>query len=89
MNTFKSATSVGATQAFVIMEVLYFVSMMIGALAIRVPAEGWKMAAAAGFVGLICLFNMGALRQAVGVLTLKSGHQTPRRRRGCFHSRRR
>ncbi|MDE2599514.1 MAG: OFA family MFS transporter [Rhodocyclaceae bacterium] len=44
MDMFKSATSVGVTQTFVVMGVLYFISMMIGALAIRVPAEGWKPA---------------------------------------------
>ena len=44
MDTFKSATSVGVAQTFVVMGVLYFISMMIGALAIRVPQEGWKPA---------------------------------------------
>ncbi len=36
MNTFKSATSVGVTQTFLVMGVGYFISMTIGSLAIRV-----------------------------------------------------
>ena len=42
MNTFKSATSVGVIESFVVMGVLYFVSMLIGAFTIRIPAEGWQ-----------------------------------------------
>ncbi|HTJ97476.1 MAG TPA: OFA family MFS transporter [Rhodocyclaceae bacterium] len=44
MDMFKSATSVGVTQTFVVMGLLYFTSMMIGALAIRIPPENWKPA---------------------------------------------
>ncbi|MGY2489124.1 L-lactate MFS transporter [Cupriavidus sp. CP313] len=41
MNTFKSATSAGVAQTFLVMGVVYFISMSIGALAIRIPAPGW------------------------------------------------
>ena len=44
MNHFKSATSVGVAETFVVMGIVYFISMTIGALAIRIPAEGWKPA---------------------------------------------
>ncbi|HEY1182529.1 MAG TPA: OFA family MFS transporter [Rhodocyclaceae bacterium] len=44
MDSFKSATSVGVAPTFVIMGVLYFISMMIGAVAIRVPPANWKPA---------------------------------------------
>ncbi|WP_250494471.1 OFA family MFS transporter [Caballeronia sp. GAWG1-1] len=44
MNHFKSATSVGVTETFVVLGVLYFISMTIGALAIRVPPADWKPA---------------------------------------------
>jgi MFS family permease len=42
MNHFKSATSVGVIGAFVVMGILYFISMTIGAMAIRIPAPDWK-----------------------------------------------
>jgi MFS family permease len=42
MNHFHSATSVGVAQTFVVLGILYFISMNIGALAIRIPAPGWK-----------------------------------------------
>ncbi|GJG97230.1 OFA family MFS transporter [Cupriavidus pauculus] len=42
MNHFKSATSVGVTQTFLVLGVGYFISMTIGSLAIRVPPPGWK-----------------------------------------------
>ena len=44
MNHFKSASSVGVAQTFVVMGIAYFISMTIGALAIRVPPPGWKPA---------------------------------------------
>lgn len=44
MKQFSSATSVGVAETFVILGVLYFISMSIGALAIRVPAPNWKPA---------------------------------------------
>ena len=47
MNHFKSATSVGVAETFLVMGVIYFISMSLGALAIRIPAPGW---APAGFV---------------------------------------
>ncbi|QET04857.1 MULTISPECIES: L-lactate MFS transporter [Cupriavidus] len=42
MNYFKSATSVGVAQTFLVLGVAYFISMTIGSLAIRVPPPGWK-----------------------------------------------
>ncbi len=44
MKHFQTPTSVGVAQTFVVMGVLYFISMMIGACAIRIPAAGWKPA---------------------------------------------
>ncbi|WP_265920403.1 L-lactate MFS transporter [Cupriavidus nantongensis] len=41
MNHFKSATSAGVAETFLVMGVIYFISMSIGALAIRIPAPGW------------------------------------------------
>jgi MFS family permease len=42
MNYFKTSTSVGAWETFVAMAVIYFVFMMIGAFAYRVPPAGWQ-----------------------------------------------
>ncbi|MCE9578892.1 MAG: OFA family MFS transporter [Deltaproteobacteria bacterium] len=42
MEHFKSVTSPGIAEAFVVMAVLYAVSMLFGACIVRVPAEGWK-----------------------------------------------
>ncbi|APR95406.1 MFS transporter [Pandoraea thiooxydans] len=44
MNHFKSATSIGVAETFVVLGVVYFISMMIGSLAIRIPPHGWKPA---------------------------------------------
>jgi MFS family permease len=44
MSHFKSATSVGVAETFVVMGVLYFISMSIGSLAIRIPPHGWQPA---------------------------------------------
>jgi MFS family permease len=44
MNHFKSATSVGVAETFVVLGIAYFISMSIGALAIRVPPANWKPA---------------------------------------------
>ncbi|WP_175719511.1 L-lactate MFS transporter [Burkholderia anthina] len=44
MNHFRSATSVGVAETFVVLGIAYFISMSIGALAIRVPPAGWKPA---------------------------------------------
>ncbi len=41
MNHFKSTTSAGVAETFLVMGVIYFLSMSIGALAIRIPAPGW------------------------------------------------
>ncbi|WP_375509056.1 MFS transporter, partial [uncultured Caballeronia sp.] len=44
MNHFKSATSNGVTETFVVLGIVYFISMSIGALAIRVPPANWAPA---------------------------------------------
>ncbi|APA87529.1 OFA family MFS transporter [Paraburkholderia sprentiae WSM5005] len=44
MNRFHSATSVGVAETFVVLGIVYFISMTIGALAIRVPPADWKPA---------------------------------------------
>jgi MFS family permease len=41
MSYFKSATSVGVRETFLVMSGLYFAFMMFGALTVRVPAVGW------------------------------------------------
>ncbi len=42
MEHFKSTTSVGVMEAFWVMGTLYFFSMLIGALTIRIPAHNWQ-----------------------------------------------
>jgi MFS family permease len=42
MKHFQTETSVGVMEAFVVMGVLYFISMVIGSLAIRIPPPDWK-----------------------------------------------
>ena len=42
MEHFKTATSNGVLETFVTMGVIYFMFMMIGVYAVRVPATGWK-----------------------------------------------
>jgi MFS family permease len=47
MNHFKSATSAGVAQTFVVMGLIYFLFIVFGAVIVRVPAADWKPA---GFV---------------------------------------
>lgn len=44
MNHFRSATSIGVAETFIVLGIVYFISMSIGALAIRVPPADWKPA---------------------------------------------
>ncbi len=44
MDWFKSATSVGVMEAFMVMGCVYFISMMIGAMTIRIPQHDWQPA---------------------------------------------
>jgi MFS family permease len=44
MDTFKSATSTGVAQTFLVMGAIYFVFMLFGAYIVRVPADDWKPA---------------------------------------------
>jgi MFS family permease len=42
MNSFKSATDVGAWQTFLAMGAIYFFFMMVGAFRYRLPPTGWR-----------------------------------------------
>jgi MFS family permease len=42
MDRFRSSTSVGVKEAFLVMACAYFASMMFGAFLVRVPAPGWR-----------------------------------------------
>jgi MFS family permease len=42
INYFKSPTSVGVWETFVVMGAVYFVFMMIGAFGYRIPPNGWR-----------------------------------------------
>ena len=44
MKHFATATSVGVWETFVVLAVVYFISMMCGAFGYRVPPAGWKPA---------------------------------------------
>jgi MFS family permease len=44
MNYFRTPTSVGVVETFVVMGGLYFVAMLAGAFGYRVPPDGWKPA---------------------------------------------
>jgi MFS family permease len=44
MNAFKSATSTGVAQTWVVMGLIYFVFMVFGACIVRVPPVDWKPA---------------------------------------------
>jgi MFS family permease len=42
MNHFRSPTSTGVAETFVVMGVTYFCFMMFGVLTVRLPPQGWK-----------------------------------------------
>jgi MFS family permease len=44
MASFKSATSSGIAETFVVMGIAYFIMMSFGSMIVRVPAPGWKPA---------------------------------------------
>jgi MFS family permease len=44
MDHFKTATSNGVLQTFIVMGIAYFIYMSIGAMTVRVPADDWKPA---------------------------------------------
>jgi MFS family permease len=44
MDHFKTATSNGVLETFVVMGIVYFIYMSIGAMTVRVPADDWKPA---------------------------------------------
>ena len=70
MNHFKTATSVGVWQTFVVMAVLYFVAMMCGALGYRIPPHSW---APPGWVRPTAAKGM----IAHGNVHLRDAHKTP------------
>ncbi len=42
MGKFNTATHVGVMETFIVMGLIYFCFMMVGAITVRVPAPGWK-----------------------------------------------
>lgn len=42
MDSFSSSTSVGVSETFLVMGVIYFVAMSAGAAIVRLPPEGWR-----------------------------------------------
>lgn len=42
MKQFRSETSTGVAQTFLVMGIIYFLVMMIGAIIVRVPPDNWK-----------------------------------------------
>jgi MFS family permease len=44
LDHYKSATSVGVSETFITLGIVYFVSMLFGAFLFRVPPPGWKPA---------------------------------------------
>jgi MFS family permease len=44
MDFYQSPTSVGVAETFLTLGIIYFVSMSIGAIIVRLPAKGWKPA---------------------------------------------
>ncbi|MDE2330309.1 MAG: OFA family MFS transporter [Bradyrhizobium sp.] len=44
MSKFHTATHVGVMETFIVLGVVYFFFMMVGAIIVRVPAPGWKPA---------------------------------------------
>jgi len=42
MNLFRTESSVGVTETFLVLGVIYLVAMMAGAFGYRVPPDGWK-----------------------------------------------
>ena len=70
MNFFKTPTSVGVWQTFVVMAGVYFIAMMAGAFAYRIPPAGWKPA------GWTPPSNQHVMITA-GHVHLKDAHKTP------------
>ena len=44
MSKFSTPTHVGVAETFIVLGVIYFCFMMVGATIVRVPAPGWKPA---------------------------------------------
>jgi MFS family permease len=72
MEYFSTPTSVGVWETFLTMAVVYFVFMMVGALAYRVPPTGWKPA------GWTPPAGAAANRMiTTGHVHLRNAHKTP------------
>lgn len=72
MNYFATPTSVGVWQTFVVLAIIYFIFMVIGAFSYRVPPTSWKPAG----------WNPPANSSANSMITtrhvhLKNAHKTP------------
>jgi MFS family permease len=70
MNQFKTATTVGVWETFLVMAAIYFVFMMGGAFGYRIPPAGWRPQG----------WTPSAARHAMiahGDVALKDAHKTP------------
>jgi MFS family permease len=72
MKHYATATSVGVWETFVTMAAIYFVFMMIGALAYRVPPTGWRPA---GWTPPASAAKN--IMIATGHVHLRNAHKTP------------
>ena len=70
MGQFKSATSVGVWQTFVVLGIGYFVYMMAGAFGYRVPPAGWRPEGWTPRVSANAMITSGNVH-------LKDAHKTP------------
>jgi len=72
MKYFATPTSVGVWETFVVLGIVYFIFMMIGALSYRVPPTGWKPQ---GWVPSAKSSGNGMI--TTGHVHLKNAHKTP------------
>jgi len=72
MKYFATPTSVGVWETFVVLGIVYFIFMMIGALSYRVPPTGWKPQ---GWVPSTKSSGNGMI--TTGHVHLKNAHKTP------------
>ncbi len=72
MRSYATATSVGVWETFVTLAAIYFVFMVVGALAYRVPPTGWKPAGWTPPAGAATNTMI-----TTGHVHLKNAHKTP------------
>ena len=72
MTYFATSTSVGVWETFVVLGIVYFIFMMIGAMSYRVPPTGWKPQ---GWVP--STKSSGNKMITTGHVHLKNAHKTP------------